>query len=141
MVWKLWLSLLACVGAAMFLAAQLPSLAFSQGSSWAPAARIPDYGDDSAAPYLVADRTGTVHAFNSQLSRTAVAVVYRQWTLAYGWTAPIDILIPPSGGEANIQGAYLDDTDTLHVAFFAGTLANAGIYYSQAPAAIADRAP
>ena len=118
-----------------------PAGAAQPGAAWSVAERIPDYGDNSAAPYLVADRYGTVHAVNSQIAGSKVAVVYRRWTLADGWTPPTDILLPPVGGDANVQGLYLDGEGVLHVVFHAGTQAQAGIYYSKAPVSSANSAP
>ena len=108
---------------------------------WMPDDRVPGYLDETFTPVLVADQHHTVHAFASQWvgqSDRQLAVVYRQWTLAGGWTKPVDILLPPLGG-TQVQGAYLDSSGILHVIFWAGTSREAYIFYSQAPVANADQ--
>lgn len=107
---------------------------------WSPQERIPDYDDEAAPPYLVADQNRTVHAFNSQPVDDVLAIVYRQWSIAQGWTAPVDILLSPEKKQARVMGAFLDQAETLHVIFFGGDDLGANIYYSQAPAIKAGQA-
>ena len=98
------LGLAACL---LVLAAILPRdigvgslTAAAQGSNeWSPAMRVPGYLDDTFTPYLMADRSGIVHAFANQWvddDHGLLAVVYRQWTINRGWTPPVDILLLPA---------------------------------------------
>ncbi|GAB4544527.1 MAG: hypothetical protein Kow0063_38280 [Anaerolineae bacterium] len=110
---------------------------------WSPDQRVPDYLDDTYTPFLLADQNRTVHAFANQWvgdENSQLAIVYRQWSLDGGWTAPVDILLSPVGG-AQILGAFLDQEGMMHVAFWGGEARAASLYYARAPAANAGRAP
>lgn len=109
-------------------------------SNWSLPERVPGYARETQPPYLVADRNRTVHAFTSQLVQNTVAVVYSKWTREGGWTNPTDVLLPPDGGEAAVVGTFLDDNNTIHVAFFAQNEQSASIFYSSAPLSDAGRA-
>lgn len=109
------------------------------GLRWSPQERVPDYDDDAATPYLVADQNRTVHAFNSLRIENDVAIVYSQWNLAQGWSPPIDILLSPEKRQARIQGAMMDNSDLMHVIFFGGDDLGASIYYSKAYTSEASR--
>ena len=126
----------------MLVAGFAPSVhAQDLAGGWAPDERVPGYLDETFTPVLVADQNRTVHAFASQWvgqSDRQLAVVYRQWSLAGGWTKPVDILLPPLGG-TQVQSAFLDSSGILHVIFWAGTSREAYIFYSQAPAVNADQ--
>ena len=112
------------------------SVAFARSENqWQPDQRVPGYLDDTFTPYLVADRNRTVHAFASQRVNNEVfdrAIFYRQWSLAGGWTIPVDILFLPQG-DTQIQGAFLDKTGMMHIIFWGGSPRDAHIYYSTAP--------
>jgi hypothetical protein len=111
-----------------------------QSTGWRPDERIPGYSDDTFTPILVADQNRIVHAFASQWvgdQDRQLAIVYRQWSLAGGWTKPVDVLLSPNG-EARIQGAFVDSSGIAHVIFWGGDSKNANIYYSHAPIEIAD---
>lgn len=117
-----------------------PVLGAQVNGDWSPVARVPGYPVESSAPLLVADKDRTVHAFNSQVVRDTMAIVYREWSVKKGWTDPVDVLLPPKGGLARLQGVYLDDTGVLHVSYFGGNDVSANIYFSSAPASAAGRA-
>jgi hypothetical protein len=110
----------------------------AQGSSWSTPQVMPGFDPDSWPPILIADQYGTVHAFSYQwigdqsLDRFR-AIVYNQWTLARGWTNPIDIILSPSK-EARLTDVYLDGEGTFHVVFWGGDGTSADIYYSRADA-------
>ena len=109
---------------------------------WTPDARVPGYLDDTFTPFLVTDQNRTVHAFASQWisdGSRRLAVIYRKWSLAGGWTRPVDIILAP-GGEAQIPGAFLGPTDRMHIIFMIGEAREAAVYYSYAPTANADLA-
>jgi len=130
--------LLAAIEASRFsIAAQGPY-------QWSPDQQVLGYLDDTFTPYMIADQNRTVHAFANQWvgeEDHQLAIVYSQWTLEAGWTAPVDILLSPSG-EARVQGAFLDQAGTMHLIFWGGgDFQGANIYYSSAPAANAGRAP
>lgn len=110
---------------------------------WAPVQRIPDYDQAVWTPYLVVDQNRTVHAFVSDFvgdEFAEKAVLYRQWTVDGGWTKPIDVLLSPIN-EARVNDVFLDQQGTFHLVFFGGDGNGADIYYSSAPAALADGAP
>ncbi len=109
---------------------------------WSADQKVPGYLDDTFTPYLIADQNRTVHAFASQWiddGKRRLAVVYRKWTLAGGWTRPVDVLIAGSGS-ANFLGAFLDSFGTIHVIFANGEAQNNSIYYASAPIELADSA-
>ena len=113
-------------------------------ASWSPDKQVPGYRDETFTPFLVADQNRTVHAFASQWVGTGDrrhAVVYRQWSLNSGWTRPVDIILSPiSNGRSDFLSALLDSTGNLHVIFMSGDTPNTAIYYSSAPAVLADSA-
>ena len=111
---------------------------------WAPDQQVPGYLDDTFTPFLVADQNKTVHAFVSQWvdngDGRAHAIVYRKWTLLGGWTRPIDIILAEDGN-AEILGVHRDSLDVIHLIFMSGKAGDISVYYSYAPAAVADWAP
>jgi hypothetical protein len=109
---------------------------------WAADQQVPGYLDDTFTPILIADRNRTAHAFVSQWINDGEdrrqAIVYRKWSLAGGWTRPVDVILAPLGGDAVLLGAHLDDLGIVHVAFENGEGRNAVMYYTYAPADSAD---
>ena len=85
-------------------------------------------------------RNRTVHAFASQWiddgSRRS-AIVYRRWSLAGGWTRPVDVILA-SSGNATLLGGFLDASGTIHILFGEGETRSLNIYYSFAQAEVAD---
>jgi hypothetical protein len=113
-------------------------------NQWSPAQRIPGYEAETYPPVLIADQDRTVHAFASQQvgeEGKEIAIIYNQWSLAGGWTAPVDVLLSPLKHEARLLDAFLDQAGTFHVVFFGGDETEANIYYAKAPAVGAGRAP
>ena len=111
----------------------------STTSGWTPQQRIPNYGDESRAPYMVADQDGSVYAFNTQSDGpSSQAIFIRQWSLTQSWSPPTDILLSPLPGAPVVYGAYLDSAGIIHLIFFAGNEMYGAIYYSWAPAYLAD---
>ena len=111
--------------------------------SWSIPQRIPGYEGDVVPPVLIADQNRTVHAFTNQLvgdDNPDQAVTYRQWTMARGWTAPVDVLLSPLKRHAEVKGAFLDERGIIHVVFYGGDQTDANLYYARALAANADRA-
>jgi len=110
---------------------------------WSPQQQIPGYFDKTLPPYLVADQNRTVHALTSQRfgegNAGEVVILYSRWTVAGGWTEPVDVLISPLY-EARLMGVFLDSTGILHVLFFGGNDNGATMYYATAAAANADKA-
>ncbi len=112
-----------------------PSLA-DQGPVWSPPLRVPGFGDETNTPILIADQNRTVHAFVSDWvgdENPQLGIYYTQWNQEYGWTSPVDILIP-SRGQARLKGAFLDRSGMIHLVFFGGDEGGAQIYYTRAPA-------
>ncbi len=111
-----------------------PSLA------WSPAKQIPGYPSYTEPPYLVADRNRTVHALHVQPVNDQPAIVYSTWTMALGWTMPVDVLLAPhSALVINLRGLFLDAKGTLHAIFVAGDDTFGGdVYYSRAAVANAE---
>src|SRR5574342_185110 len=68
---------------------------------WRADQKVPGYLDDTFTPFLIADQNRTVHAFASQWindgGRRRQAIVYRRWSLAGGWTRPVDGLLASTG--------------------------------------------
>ncbi len=115
-----------------------------QDDQWSTPQTIPLYHPETWPPVLVADQNRTIHAFSSQWinedNGEALRVIfYNQWSLEQGWTIPVDIIISPKK-EARITDAHLDKNGMLHVVFWGGDNTGADIYYSKAPALIADNA-
>lgn len=125
----------------VWLAVVGPSSLLAQ-TKWAPERSIPEY-NDPFPPLLIADRYGVVHAFNTEFlnEQRDTAVFYRQWTLAGGWTSPVDILLPPERGVVRVKDVFLDDNDIIHIVFFSGNLPDTGtIYYTYTSLVGADNA-
>ena len=119
-----------------------PNLVYGQDApdvDWKYPVPIPQYHKDSRAPFLVADRAGTIHGLTIDTGDGKV-LAYRSWTEDVGWTIPIDVALPPAGGSAVILGASIDNKDILHVVVFYGSLDNSGIYYTSVPIAFASSA-
>ena len=106
---------------------------WAQANSWSPPERIPFYDVDAEPPYLVADRSGTVHAFNPQEIDGTSVILYSQWTLDHSWSNAVDILLLSYGHHIDL-GVYLDQTDTIHLVFLGLTAQGPSIFYSRAPA-------
>lgn len=119
----------------LILSANISQVSAQIPNQWQPDERVPGYLDNTFTPYMVVDQNRTVHVFASQVMNEKtfqLAIVYRQWSLAGGWTKATDILLSPSGN-AVIQGAFLDQQGFVHVIFWGGTAEKAQIYYSKAP--------
>lgn len=114
--------------------------ALQAAGGWAAPKQAPYSDVDTQPPYLVADRNHTVHALTSDAIEGSPLIVYNRWSLQSGWTAPIDILLSPIGGQAAIMGVHLDDLGSLHLVFFGGNEQGANLYYSRAMASEANRA-
>jgi hypothetical protein len=127
-----------------------PSLSVAQGQGqWTPQTQIPDYGDyTEESPFLIADVSGRVHAFNSQpfdlgAPDSEEVVVYRTWTLKDGWSVPNDIIIDPTGTGRSLKllDVYYTSEDIVHLAVAIGgevfhtktTLAFAGQAHAWGP--------
>jgi hypothetical protein len=109
-------------------------------NQWLADRKVPGYLDDTFTPYLIADQNRTVHAFASQWINDGgrrQAIVYRRWSLAGGWTRPVDVLLAPSG-DAVFLAAFLDSSGTFHLIFANGEDRNVSVYYASAPANMAD---
>jgi hypothetical protein len=129
------------VFAAVFSAISFPVQA-NPARQWASDRQVPGYLEDTFTPFLLADQNRTVHAFTSQWiddGSRRLAVVYRKWSLAGGWTRPIDVLLAPSGN-ATFLGAFLDVSGTIHVVFAQGENRKVDVYYSFTRVETADSA-
>jgi hypothetical protein len=108
---------------------------------WSLPRQIPDYDRNGRAPFLIADKNRTVHAFNVQSVREGEgSLYYRQWSIDRGWTIPVDIILPPRVGSFSVEDVVLDHNGIFHLIFFVGDNITGGIYYSKAYAAVAGRA-
>ncbi len=104
---------------------------------WSIAQTIPEFGDETNPPILIADQNRTVHAFASQQvgeGESVVAITYSQWTPDHGWTKPNDVLLSPFKDEARILDAYLDEQGVFHLIFYGGDNTEAYLYYTKAHA-------
>ncbi|MFC2043373.1 sialidase family protein [Chloroflexota bacterium] len=108
-----------------------------QGPGWSPPLRIPGFSEETNTPILIADQNRTVHAFVSDWvgdENPQLGINYTQWNQEYGWSSPVDIIMP-ARGQARLKGAFLDQTGMMHLVFFGGDEAGAQIYYTRASAA------
>ena len=138
---KIILFSLLAVFAVTFSRVSIPAHA-QPAYQWTPDRKVPGYLDDTFTPFLVADQNRTVHAFVSQWINDGGrrwAVVYRKWSLAGGWTRPVDVLLA-SSGSATFLSAFLDDSGIMHVIFAQGENQKSDIYYSYARVETADSA-
>lgn len=116
-----------------------------QPAHWSPVQRIPDFEAGTWPPIMVADQNRTVHAFSSQWlgegeDEAVRAIMYNNWTLEQGWSAPVDIMLSPFKNDARLTGVFLDQKGVIHLTFFGGDGTEAYIYYTKALAKDAGRA-
>jgi hypothetical protein len=108
-------------------------------NSWSTPERLPGYiGENLISnridpPYLVADNSRTVHAFNSLYNGNQQYIVYSLWNRYQGWTSPMDILSLPFN-VLLIRGALLDEFGDFHIIVLAGNSDPLNVYYSKASA-------
>lgn len=109
------------------------------GEYWIRPQRIPGYDPIARAPHIVADSTGTIHALSYEaVNENSNAIIYRRWHKNTGWSAAIDVIVPPlPGNQQTVQDVYLDESGWLHVIFFSGTEVGGDIYHAKAPASLA----
>jgi len=107
---------------------------------WSTPEQIPEYNDLRKPPLMIADRNGTVHAFNVEtLDGNMFAIMYRHWSLDQGWSSPVDILLPTFiGGAPKLLDVILGEHEYFHLLYFAGTLQAGELYYSSAQVREAD---
>lgn len=109
-------------------------------NTWTPQLRIPDFGNESSPPYLVSDMDGNVYAFNTQPDGQSIQAIFvRKWSVEQSWSPPVDILLSPLSDAPVIFGAYLDPGGVIHLIFFSGNETYGAIYYTWAPAYLADQ--
>ncbi|MBK8047619.1 MAG: hypothetical protein IPK16_11145 [Anaerolineales bacterium] len=116
--------------------------------NWDPARPIPGFLARTLPPIMIADDNRTVHAFASQFvgdgddeeDYVERVIVYRQWTLADGWSDLNDIVISPLKAQARVKAVHLDDSGFFHLIFYGGDEQEANLYYTFAPAALAGNA-
>lgn len=124
--------------AACWLLALLPATAVlgSQtflSDDWSVPQRIPGYDNEANPPVLLADPAGAVHAFGDKAANGGSVVIYSRWTLAEGWSVPVDIMLPPYKRHARVMDAVMDARGMVHLLFFSGDDLDANIYYAHAP--------
>ncbi len=116
---------------------------FSSGSNllqitnqWSSIQQIPNFQDTARAPLLVADRERNIHVFNYEsITPLQNAIMYRKWNPEDGWSPPVDIiLVGLGGGPQTLQGAVIDENQTIHIIFYIGTDQSGDMYYSFAKA-------
>src|SRR5262245_49335967 len=121
LVGAIWIAL------AAFVTSSGPANA--QGSGWSIPQQIPGLDERIEPPFLVADRDRTVHAFYSVPAAGGYDVVYNKWSLASGWTRPVDIVLVPLNQDVRIGGAYLDPVGQMHLIVSGSSPPLADIYY------------
>lgn len=127
----------------LFFSTATAALAFpsvQQAAHWSEPMRIPEYHNPLSPPKMVADREGTVHAFElGGRGGSEFAIYHREWTLDAGWSRPIDILLPPFLGVApSLQDVLLTDRDDMLLIFYAGDQEGGDLYLSSANVASAN---
>ncbi len=136
LIFILWISLASVTSPSRYVQAQVSQ------PVWTTPRQVPGYLDDTFTPFLIADKNRTVHAFSIQRvgeSDQQIAIVYRRWTIDYGWTPLVDVIMMP-GMNMDFLGAFLDKNGIIHIVFWGSRGAVANLYYSKAPVALADRA-
>lgn len=111
--------------------------------TWSSPERVPGYADETNPPILIADNNRTVHAFSSQWvgeDKSQKAIIYNWWTPDYGWTMPVDVILPSLKREARLLGVTLDNNGKFHLIFFAGDETQANVYYTRSSSDRADHA-
>jgi hypothetical protein len=90
---------------------------------WSEQKKIPNYYPIAQQPpYMIADQSRTIHAFNSQPLDledvdAAKALFYRQWTQDGGWTSPIDILFDSGGGSVEVLDVTSNSLGVVYVIY------------------------
>jgi len=105
-----------------------------EGTLWSSPEIVSTLPHNSSDPAIVADQTGMVHLFWSQVvdvpdeDQKGNTIAYSRWD-GVAWSDSIDILVSPDGGAIWQPVAAVDATGVLHVIWASqyGTL-----YYSQA---------
>lgn len=95
-------------------------------------------GGPSEQPVLVADSTGQIHGLWVSKSTESVAqdaIMYARRNALGKWSAPMDVIVPPSGTAISSLEAVVDSQDQIHLIF----TSQDGLYYSRARLAEADR--
>ncbi|MCA9968837.1 MAG: hypothetical protein KC425_01415 [Anaerolineales bacterium] len=100
---------------------------------WSVPQRIPGYDNDANPPVLLVDPTGVIHAFGDKAANRGSVIIYSRWSLAEGWSAPVDIILPTYKEQARLMDAVLDDAGMVHLIFFSGDDLDANLYYTSAP--------
>ena len=111
-------------------------VAQSSGLDWSEPRRIPGSGDDAHLSYgLVPDKNGNVHLFwTDGDNETGFSIYYSRWN-DLDWSPHVDILLSPLGGSPRFLDAWLDETGTMYLIFFAGNELDGRVYYTTAPVA------
>lgn len=130
------------LGAWFIIALSNVSVSAQGANEWNPLQRVPGYLDDTLPPYLVVDQNKTVHAFAGQWvgdDPPRMAIVYRRWSMAEGWSTPVDILLTDDRGQ-QVVVAYIDHAGIIHLVYWRNEGQVTNLYYSRAPARSADQA-
>jgi hypothetical protein len=105
---------------------------------WTVPKRIPDYFDYLDPPIMVADNNRSVHAFNLENQDNTYTIVYRQWSIANGWTIPVEVLLPEFLGLApSLLDVILDESGYINLIYFAGGRDSGSIYFTRSLAVYA----
>jgi hypothetical protein len=108
---------------------------------WTVPKQIPDYFNFLEPPIMVADSNRTVHAFNLENQDNTYTIVYRQWSIANGWTLPVEVLLPEFLGLApSLLDVILDESGYINLIYFAGGRDSGSIFFTRSLAVYADDA-
>jgi len=99
---------------------------------WSWPERIPQYNTLLYAPLMAVDSEGVVHAFNLESGAGQdFSILHRAWTPNEGWSAPVDVLLPDYLGLAPmLMSVFLDREDMIHLVYYASSMTEGEIYYS-----------
>jgi hypothetical protein len=117
-----------------------PAHAQQPGDQWMQQQRIPNLQVLAKPLILIADQNETVHVLVEQIIDYEQMIVYMSWSLAGGWTDPVDIILAPYKNSVQVLDVIMDENGMMHLLLNSGDELGAHLYYTNAPAAHASNA-
>jgi len=97
--------------------------ALAEATGWSAPVRISPEGLFAYDPHLVTDQAGWLHAvWSANVRRLAnedlsLDTIYYARNTGDRWSAPVDIIVAPSGGQSRISRLRIDQHGRLHVLY------------------------